>query len=301
MTMPPSSSLSALFLPFLREKPPALAPTPGLEACLAQVLTGCRQAWPELVLPEALFLRYLAERLPEESSPEEAVRRLHATDLYLACACVQGLPVAHAMLESRLLPRVDAAVARVEGAGDGVAEVRQRLREQLLSSQDGKPARLADYHGTGPLIAWLRAAAVRMALNFRRSARRRTHAEHEALATGTLEEGGDLELDYLRRRHRADFQAVLAEALAALTARERTVLRLHFAEGLSLERIGAMYQTHKSTVSRWLARAREEILSDVRRRLAERLQLSSGELQSLLRAVRSQLDASLSTLLPRAD
>ncbi|MFY0527076.1 sigma-70 family RNA polymerase sigma factor [Archangium gephyra] len=101
----------------------------------------------------------------------------------------------------------------------------------------------------------------------------------------------------MRQRHRADFQTALAEALAALPSRERTVLRLHFVEGLSLERIGTAYRTHKSTVSRWLARAREEVLEGTRSRLAERLRLSSGELHSLLRDVPGQLDQSLSALL----
>jgi hypothetical protein len=49
------------------------------------------------------------------------------------------------------------------------------------------------------------------------------------------------------------------------------------------------------------SKAREDVLTQVRRRLAEQLQLSAEELQSLLRAVRSQLDVSLSTLLSRAD
>ncbi len=292
--------LSSRFTPYLSTAARDSGALPELEAHLAEVLATARAAWPDLALPTDVFLRYLAERVPEQGSLMEALRGLHVADLYLACACAQGLPAAHIALDTRFLPKVDAAVARVEGPGDGVAEVRQRLRERLLSSEDGKPPRIAGYQGTGPLVAWLRAAAVRTALNSRRSARRRAHAEEEALAEGPMA-GGDLELSYLRQQHRADFQVALAEALAALPTRERTVLRLHFVEGLSLERIGAMYQTHKSTVSRWLARAREDVLSDVRRRLAERLQLSSEELQSLLRVVRSQLDASISSLLPRSD
>jgi RNA polymerase sigma-70 factor, ECF subfamily len=293
-------SLSSLFVPHLRSGVRGSAGTPELEACLAGLLSSARAAWPDLALPDATFLRYLAERVPEAAALLDALRGLHATDLYLACACAQGLPAAHVALDTRFLPKVDAAVARVERSGDGAAEVRQRLRERLLTSKEGRPAHIADYQGTGPLAAWLRAAAVRTALNFRRSALRRTQAEEKVLVEGAVT-GGDLELDYLRQRHQADFRAALAEALAALPTRERTVLRLHFVEGVSLERIGAMYQTHKSTVSRWLARAREDVLTEVRRRLAERLQLSAEELQSLLRAVRSQLDASLSALLPRQD
>jgi RNA polymerase sigma-70 factor (ECF subfamily) len=298
--MPAQPSLSSLMISFLSPAARDSAGLPELEAHLAEILATARTAWPDLVLPTDIFLRYLAERLPKQVSLMDALRGLHVSDLYLACACAQGLPAAHVALDSRLLSKVDAAVTRLTGPGDAVAEVRQLLRERLLSSEDGKPPRIISYQGTGPLVAWLRAAAVRTALNSRRSARRRAHAEEEALAEGPMA-SGDLELDYLRQRHRADFQTALAEALAALPSRERTVLRLHFVEGLSLERIGAMYQTHKSTVSRWLARAREDVLIDVRRRLAEQLQLSSEELQSLLRAMRSQLDASISSLLPRSE
>jgi RNA polymerase sigma-70 factor, ECF subfamily len=293
-------SLSSLFIPYLRPAARSAAELPELELRLEELLATARAPWPELPLPAATFLRHLAERFPEGSSPVVALQTLHAADLYLACACAHGLPAAHAALDAHFLPKVDAAVARVGGSGDEAVEVRQRLRERLLTSEEGRPPRIADYQGTGPLAAWLRAAAVRTALNLQRSDRRRARVEEEALAEGTVA-GGDLELDYLRQRHQADFQAALAEALAALPTRERTVLRLHFVEGLSLERIGGMYQTHKSTVSRWLSRAREDVLADVRRRLAERLQLSGEELQSLLRAVRSQLDASLSALLPRSE
>ncbi|MFP2906134.1 sigma-70 family RNA polymerase sigma factor, partial [Pyxidicoccus sp. 3LFB2] len=135
-------------------------------------------------------------------------------------------------------------------------------------------------------------------LNLQRAEGRRARLEEDAEA-GPLAEvaGADVELGYLRQRHREDFQAALSEALAALPARERTVLRLHVVEGLSLERIGAMYRTHKSTVSRQVSRAREQVLAGARQRLAERLQLSSGELHSLMRAVDGALDLSLPSLL----
>jgi RNA polymerase sigma-70 factor (ECF subfamily) len=298
--MPAQPSLTSLFIPHLRPAERGLEEPSTLEALLAEVLASARAAWPDLALSEATFFRHLAERLPEEGSLPDALRKVHAADLYLACACAQGHTVAQAALDTHFLPKVDAAVARIEGSGDGAAEVRQRLREKLFTSEEGRLPHIADYQGSGPLVAWLRAAAVRTALNLRRSEQRRNRVEEDVLAEGTVT-GGDLELDYLRQRHQADFQAALAEALAALPARERTVLRLHFVEGLSLDRIGAMYQTHKSTVSRWLTRARADVLAEVRRRLAEKLQLSAEELQSLLRIVRSQLDASLSKLLPRSE
>jgi hypothetical protein len=57
------------------------------------------------------------------------------------------------------------SVARVHPGADAAAEVCQVLREKLLTSASGQPPRLAGYLGQGPLAAWLRAAAVRTALN----------------------------------------------------------------------------------------------------------------------------------------
>lgn len=292
-------SLTSLFLPHLGPEARALADVSALEPRLSEVLTAAREAWPGLGLSDAAYLRHLAERLPSTAAPGDALREVHAADLYLACACAHGVPAAHAALEAHFLSKVAPAVARVERSQEVLAEVRQQLREKLLASEGGRLPKVAEYQGQGPLVAWLRAAAVRRALNLRRSAERRARAEEEALAEDAVP-AGDVEAEYLRRRHREDFQAALAEALAALPVRERTVLRLHVVEGLSLERIGAMYRTHKSTVSRWVARAREEVLAHARERLAERLRLSPTELHSLLRAVQSHLDLSLPGLLPES-
>ncbi|WNG32305.1 sigma-70 family RNA polymerase sigma factor [Archangium violaceum] len=291
-----SASLASLFVPHLRPAAQAYAELPSLETVLTQVLASARAAWPRVRLDDAVFLRHLAERVPPSSEPERSLRTFPTADLFLACACVQGDAAAHAALEAHFLPKVAAAVARVSPGADAASEVCQVLREKLLTPEPGRPPRLADYQGQGPLAAWLRAAAVRTALNLRRSSQRQARAEEEALADATVP-GDHPELELLRQRHRTDFQAALAEALAALPSRERTVLRLHLVEGLSLERIGTVYRTHKSTVSRWLARAREEVLAGTRSRLAERLRLSDGELHSLLRDVPGQLDQSLSSLL----
>lgn len=158
------SELSSLFIPYLS---PALRSTlelPDLEGRLAELLATARAAWPDLPLPAATFLRHLAERFPEGSSPVISLQTLHAADFYLACACAHGIPAAHAVLDAQFLPKVDEAVARVGGSGGDAVEVRQRLRERLLTPEEGKAPRIAEYQGTGPLAAWLSAAAVRTAL-----------------------------------------------------------------------------------------------------------------------------------------
>jgi RNA polymerase sigma-70 factor, ECF subfamily len=100
-------------------------------------------------------------------------------------------------------------------------------------------------------------------------------------------------LALLKQRHGAEFRASLREAIDALSPRERNVLRLHLLEGMSLEEVGRVYDAHRASVARWIARARTEILADTRKRLSARLRLQEGEFDSLMGLVRSDLDQSL--------
>jgi RNA polymerase sigma-70 factor, ECF subfamily len=290
------SSLASQFLSRLRPETPASVASPELETRLEEVLAQARAAWPRVTLDTAVFLGALAERLPRDAAPAQALRAVHAGDLFLASACVHGDAVAQALLEARFLPKAAAAATRVLRDADAVTEVVQHLRTRLLVADAGRPPGLAAYLGQGPLAGWLRAAAVRTALNLRRGAGRQARAEQDVLAEATFH-AEPAHWEPLRERHRADFQAALAEALAALPSRERMLLRLHVVEGLSLERLGTLYHTHKSTVSRWLARAREAVLEGTRARLVERLKLSPSELHSVLRDGAGHLERSLSGLL----
>ena len=107
----------------------------------------------------------------------------------------------------------------------------------------------------------------------------------------------DPELALLRARHRASFRAAFARAIAALTARERAVLRLSTLDGLTLARIGAMYGRDASTVSRWLEQIRHALLAATRTELAAELGGSPAELESLMRLADSELSVSLTRLL----
>lgn len=285
---PPLAPVLLMHLPAASRE--AWAQHASLETQLGQLLAAARAAWPGVRVTDVDFLRHLAERLG--TGEARALTDVHAADLYLVLGCLQGDAVALAAFDRRVLPQVSAALARV-APGDDAEEVRQSLRERLLV---GQPPKLAGYQGSGPLVAWLRAAAVRTALNLRRTEARQAAAEDEALVLESLS-ADDLELRHLQQRHAEDVRRALREAFAALSPRERTLLRLHVVDGLSLERIGAMYQAHKSTVSRWMAKAHETLWEVTRQQLAERLRLSAGELDSLLRLVRSQLDVSLASLL----
>lgn len=268
----------------------------GLETELAGAIADARGAVPELLVDEVAFARYLGERVPEGPSLLEALAELRVRDLYLAYGCTQQDPVAMHRLDEMLRGDPRRASARVSSE-DLADEALQVLRERLLVGRPGEPAKIADYLGRGPLIGWLCAAAVRTALSLRRTTGREVSAEENVLELELElpEDAADLRL--IRERFRVEFAAAFREAVASLDARSRTALRMHVIDGLNIDRIGGVYGVHRATVARWIARAREAILVETRRKVAARLGLADAELDSLFRLVDGQLEVSLTSVL----
>lgn len=213
-------------------------------------------------------------------------------DLMLAVACAQGDRAAIAYLERRLLPTVRPTLRRF-GDDASVDELLQHLRERLLL---GTPPRISTYEGAAPLTAWLRVTAVRVALNERRGALRETPVEDDAferiIGSSGIEENKSLD--------RGRFEAVFRSALAAMDPGDRSVLRLYFVNGFTVERIATMYGVNKSTASRRIAAARSHLFAELRGRVHRELGLELEEVRSLVRWVRSQVNVGLSQLLASA-
>ena len=152
----------------------------------------------------------------------------------------------------------------------------------------------------GRWSAWVRVAAVRAALDLLRAAggaRAGADVEPDDLAG----DGDGLEVDYLKERYRPQFKAAFQAALLALDSEARNVLRLNVVEGLNIDEIGALFKVHRSTVARWIATARTQVLAGARDRLRVELGLSAGEFDSLAGVVRSQLDLSVAKILGKSD
>jgi RNA polymerase sigma-70 factor (ECF subfamily) len=262
-----------------------------LEASLQALWAAGQASWPQAGLDGVDFARALAARIGEGETGPADLSRLHGSDLYLASACARGLPRAVALFEAHYMSRVPAFVARLDPSGFLADEVAQELRIRLLLPAAGARAGIGDYSGRGDLSAWLRVVALRAALKLRRS-QRRLGVGVEVPSTD-LGQGPDPERDYLRLRYRADYEAAFAAALASLESAERLLLKLHYADGLNIDSIGAIYRLHRSTVARRLASHRRKLLDLTRGRLQERLKLSDSEFESVLALVRSQLVVSL--------
>lgn len=276
---------------------PAAAGGPQLEAALGEALARGRARWPGLAVPAASFVRHLAERVPAGVPAAEAVGQLLAEDLYLCCACLCGVAGAAAAFDEQLL-LVPAYVGHMDPSPAFADEVRQVLRERLLTAAPGGRARLFDYTGRGALQRWLRVAALRTGLTLLRQRGRQQHRD-EAFGAQVLAEEQVLtpELRHLKQRYAESFAACVREAIAGLQSEQRALLRLYWVGGQSSEKIGAIYRVNRSTVVRWLAAAREAVLVDTQRRLCARVGVRPEEFRSLARDLHSQLDLSLATLL----
>ena len=250
-----------------------------------------RAAWPNVALPLARFAAFATER--------ERDLKL-AADLYLAAACVAGDTAALAAFEREVIDSARKAIAAIDASSAFVDEAMQRLRASLLV---GPEARIQLYAGRGPLRAWVGVAGARHALMLRRAQKRErvTPIEDDewtdALATIST---NNPELELLKQQYKVAFNAALRDAVRGLEPRLRAVLRMSFVDDVSIDEIGAVYAVHRATAARWIQRACDAVFAATREQLAERLALTPTELDRMTALVRSQLDVSLSQLLPPA-
>ncbi|MBN9686859.1 MULTISPECIES: sigma factor-like helix-turn-helix DNA-binding protein [unclassified Corallococcus] len=262
---------------------------------LASILERCAAAWPGLQLEPGPFVAHLGRHTASGEPLAQALSALHCEDLYLALAALDGQRAALDALESAVLVPAGRAVRRVENSDAFVDEVLQLTRLRLLVEEGGRAPRLTEYAGRGPLRRWTEAVALGIALALKRKPERSTPLD-DALIAADLG-AADPELEHIRHRYRPAFRAAFVEALASLSPRDRNLLRMGLVQGLGVESLGALHQVHASTVSRWMAKAREALLVHTRQGLARRLALNTSQLDSLLRVLDGSLELSLASLL----
>ena len=285
---------NASLLDHFRQSHPGAAE--ALEPVLGAVVSAGAAAWPAVALEPAVFVRHLALHTPGQEDAAAWLATLHAADLHLACACAAGLPAALAAFDDRYLASLDLLVARARLTPDALDELRQRLRESLFLPREGKPARIADYAGRGPLEQWLRVAALRTASNLRRSDRARPDHQQQGAGPEAIA-SIDPELAVIRRRLGDDFTRALRDAFERLDPRDRSLVRMHFSERLGIDQLAPIFQVSRATAARWLKQAREALVQGTLEALRSRLKMSQDELESLLGVVRSKLEFSLGALL----
>ena len=268
-----------------------------LDAVIRDIIESAQRACPSLGLPSDVFVAYLRERCPADLPPVRALHQLHTADLYLACACARGDQGAFAMFDDRCLRCLDRVLLAMGFDAGTIDDVKQDIRSRVLVG-DGVRPRINDYSGRGNLRSWVRIMAVRQALQRRRRTHRERCGEDDKLLRH-IGHAGDPELDYIKGIYRREFKRAFEAALRALPGRERTVLRQHYIDDLTIDQLGILYRMHRSSAARLVARGRALVLEATRAQLMSRLDVPSRDLDSILRLIQSQLDVSLRALLRR--
>jgi RNA polymerase sigma-70 factor (ECF subfamily) len=271
------------------------ASTPiDFDAVLGDVLGAAQRTFPTFGLPRDVFAAYLRERMPPDLPPPVALRRMHTSDLYLACACAHCHADAIAVFEERCLGQLDRALGRIGIDRDMVAEVKQEIRRRVLVG-DGDRAEIVDFSGRGDLRGWVRVMATRQALRRQDRARREMATEDDELWQHLVSAEPAM-FDHVKEFYRREFKRAFEAALRALPHREKTLLRQHYLDGATLDELAVLYRVHRATAARILGRARDMVLAATRERLMSELDVPSPELDSILRMIWSRIEFSLRAL-----
>jgi RNA polymerase sigma-70 factor, ECF subfamily len=279
-----------------------LAAVAGSERPRADSLPACEEAlrttwekaigsWPGIDLDPSRYWVFLARRLPSDLDLPDALESIKTTDLYLVCACLEGIPEAQKAFLEYSLPVVKRAISRIDPSGSLDDEVLQGLLERLFTSREDQEPKLGQYNGRSTLAVWVRVSAARQALNLVRSVRRERPLNGNTLLA--LVSAENQEMSYFKSLYQDEFKKAFHQVLARLTQRERNLLTCQLVEGLSMEQIGELYRVNRSTVSRWLSGVRKRLQQETRQALMDRLAIETEEFESIMKLIMSRFDASV--------
>ena len=127
---------------------------------------AAQHAWPTVTLAFERFVAHAAAvgfRGPA-TDPDTA----NTADLFLACACGDGDRAAIEALEQQYMGPTRSSLKRLDARPEFIDDVMQELRAKLLLPPE---PRILRYGGRGPLLAWIRVAASRIAIDSLRAVR----------------------------------------------------------------------------------------------------------------------------------
>ncbi len=263
-------------------------------AVLAERIATARTAWPGVDVAASDFARDLARRLGDDASPE-ALASCRTSDVYLACAAVAGDPVAQRKVIELLAREVEFAARETRATADQCAEVRGELHRLLFTAEPKRTAAAASYAGRSALATFLKVMATRELVRTVQRGRREVPHEDDQLFA-LITPGSDPELAILRARYHDGVEGAIRTALGMLEGRSRAVLRYQLVDGWSIDRVGELYGVHRATAARWVATARDELGALIRNEVREKLGITAGEVDSIIRLVQTRLDISFGAL-----
>lgn len=268
---------------------------------LAMLLERGAQGNPGIEGEPELFTERLGQEIASKNPTtwedvQASLLEVDAPGVYLAAACAAGDAAAIARFEALYFTKLPATLRSMGAQPADIDDVLSAVRERLFVAKGGEHARVLSVSGRGSLEKLCRVIATRILLNRQRGSRRERVSGDEDLAD-LIAPRADPELAAMKQHHREAFRAAFAEAISKLSSEDRNVLRLSLIHGLSIDEVGRIYQTHRSTAARRLARLKDAIAQDTRMALRIQLGVDRKQLQSLFRLVQTGLDKSFLRLL----
>jgi RNA polymerase sigma-70 factor (ECF subfamily) len=272
--------------------------TRAVDKVLANAIREATQRWPSVRLTHDDYAAYVAARIGSGEDPGEQLASRHLDDLFLAFGCSIGDEAAIAAFDQGVLRDLPRALRRGDLDQAHLDDTRQQVATKLLARTGATPPAIVQYSGRGSLRSWVRVIAIR------ESGRLLAGQAHErpvgddalfdAVAHGVVPSESPL-----KEAYRLSFKRAFEESLAALSIHDRLLLRQHFLDELSIDRLATLHDVHRATAARWIAKLVERLLADTRSRLETELKLEPEELDSVLRLIQSCLDASIGRALKR--
>jgi RNA polymerase sigma-70 factor, ECF subfamily len=260
----------------------------NLDQAAAHAYHAGRAAWSQLRMDLSAFQHWVREAQIDVEALQE-----RGDELYLVAGCVTREPEAYQAFERRYLSTLNQSVGRIVLSADQADELRQQLRVSLLL---GPQPKIGTFRGQGPLGAWVQVCAVRLALKLG-AARDRMASPDSSLLEGLVSQDANQELLAAKSQYRDTFQAALEECFTTLPSRQKTLLRMHFLDGMSIDEMGQVFHVHRATIARWLVAIRREVLEQICNKISLSLRTTSSEFRSMVRLVSSDVRLSLHRIL----
>lgn len=266
--------------------------SPGATAKLSEQTLLAHSELPAERVSESTWVARLAGACPANADDvRDAGDGLRVKELWLATLLEANEAASIKRFESTLMPEIDIVVRRFEKDADARDELRQLVRIKLLVGTPGVAPKIGQYAGHGRIAGWARTVAARVALNAKRGERQ--HESPDVLEA--LQLASTPEYRCLRAERQTEFWTCLRAAFESLEPRARTILRLRYRVGMTASAIAHSYAVHESTMSRWLAGARETLILEFETRASANLGPDLGP-DELRRVLQSRLELSLQGL-----
>lgn len=229
---------------------------------------------------------------------------LHAEDLALAVACRNGDSRAWEHFILSLRPSLYSAARTIAGDQVRGRELADSLWADLygLEVRDGRRRSTLEYfHGRSSLLTWLRAVLAQRHIDYVRS-QSRIKPLDEAVENSRIDPNSNHNQNDPAEPERARYVAMLGLALdfalKALAPRDRMRMAYYYRHQMSLKEIGRLMSEHESTVSRKLGHTRDQLKSEIERRLRKIERLSQEQIRLCYDFAAGDLRLDLTRALP---